>query len=243
MSPLEIDEARDLDQGWDENPMDRIKSSRPGPDRSVHIFVSLYLILIAFFMVLNAISNQETARAEAVMDSVNTTFKKIHLPKVNVVDLLAEQQLDAHSDAFYEEVEGLLAGLVDFPGRFPSPGGNEFRVEMPVSVLFDGRDVQVRAEQTLFMNALGDLLKREGLNEHREVRILIGAPAAIMDSEAPWQSLFVKRAANFAADLEDRGVSGQSISTGIVVTDNPTVRLVFSSRQGEVIERDRRGSD
>lgn len=225
------------------NPLDSLGASGAGRDRSVHIFVSLYLILIAFFMVLNAVSNQETARAAAVMDSVSSAFKKIHLPKVNVVDLLARSQLDSHSDVFYEEVEGLLAGLVDFPGRYPSPGGNILKVELPAAVLFEGTEVHVRADQTRFINELADLLKREAANEQREVEFLLGAPKAIMEQSADWQALFVRRAANIAMDLEDRGVDGQSVSTGIVGAETPFIRLTFSSRQDDVLGRDRRGGE
>ncbi|RMF12625.1 MAG: hypothetical protein D6763_00335, partial [Alphaproteobacteria bacterium] len=196
------------DESPERSPLDDLSESGDGANSTVQVFVSLYLILIAFFMVMNSISNQETVRAAAAMDSVHTAFRKIHLPKVDVIDLLARRQLDTHSREFYEEIEGVLAGLVDFPGKYPSPGGNIFRVEMPASTLFQGTSVHVRPDQTLFMNALADLLKREAPNEQREVEILFAAPRGLLDADAPWQSLFVRRAANIAAELEDRGVPG-----------------------------------
>lgn len=231
------------DNCLEDNPLESLKGEGAGQDRSVHIFVSLYLILIAFFMVLNAFSNQETAKAAAVMDSVNSAFKKIHLPKVSVVDLLARDQLDAHSDVFYEEVEGVLAGLVGFPGQYPSRGGNVLKVELPAAILFEGTELHIRADQTRFINELADLLKRQAIHEQREVEILFGAPDAIMGEAADWQALFVRRAANIAMDLEDRGVAGQSISTGIIAAPTPSVWLTFSSRQEKVLGRDRRGGE
>ncbi len=231
----------DFDELTPPSPLDDLPSGADGADRSVQIFVSLYLILIAFFMVMNSISNQETVRAAAAMDSVSTAFKKIHLPKVNVVDLLAKKQLDVHSDEFYQEVKGVLAGLIDFPGKYPSPGGNVMRVEMPAETLFKGTAAHVRADQTRFMNALADLLTREGTNERREIEILFTAPPGFMTGDAPWHSLFVRRAANIAADLEDRGVPGGQVSAGLVEGDRATIWLVFSSRRSDVLDRDQRG--
>lgn len=233
----------DLEEFKDHNPLDDLPDSGDGANSAVEIFVSLYLILIAFFMVMNSISNQETARAAAAMDSVTTAFKKIHLPKVNVIDLLAEHQLDAHSEDFYEEVEGVLAAIADFPGKYPSPGGNELRVEMPASTLFEGTAVHVRPERTRFLNALADLLKREAPNEQREVEILFAVPEGIMSTDAPWRSLFVRRAANIAVELEDRGVSGRSVSAGLVKGDVSKVWMVFASRRDDVLDHDRRGGE
>lgn len=214
------------------SPFDDVPEADAG-GTSVQLYVSLYLILIAFFMVLDSISNQETARAKAVLDSVNSTFQKVHLPKVGVIDLLARKPVDVHHRLFHEEVEGVLTGLIDFPGNFPGPGGNVLRVRLPVATLFDGDALHVRADQTLFLNALADLLKRGQGAQRREIEILITAPHEILSDPASWHDLFVRRAANIAAELEDRGVQGRAISTGLVVADKPSVILEFTSRRGD----------
>lgn len=215
-------------------------------DRTTHIFVSLFLILMAFFMVMNAISNQVTARAEAVLESVYTTFRKTHAPNSDEIDLLAAEKLDIHSQEFYEAVQGVLAGLVDFPGTFASQGGDVLEAELTPLVLFVRGRAEVRADQTLFMNALADFLKKQGANEEREVEIRFSANPQALQAAATERELVVRRAAVFARELEDRGVPARAIATGIVdqaTPDDGAARLwlTFRARRLDVLTQDRQG--
>ncbi|MEX1147282.1 MAG: hypothetical protein WEB93_02770 [Sphingomonadales bacterium] len=89
VSPIDGPDGPAVDEVGTMSPFDDIDltARNRGASDSVHIFVSLYLILIAFFMVLDSISHQEVIRAEAVMDSVSDSFRKVHLPRVGVIDL------------------------------------------------------------------------------------------------------------------------------------------------------------
>lgn len=49
-------------------------SRRPASSASVALFLSLSLLLLAFFIVLNALSTTEESRVRAVMDSLSRTF-------------------------------------------------------------------------------------------------------------------------------------------------------------------------
>jgi outer membrane protein OmpA-like peptidoglycan-associated protein len=215
-------------------------------DRTSQVFVSLFLILIAFFMVMNAVSNQVTARADAVMESVYTTFRKTHAPNSDEIDLLASAKLDIHSDEFYEAVQGLLAGLLDFPGTFASQGGDVLEAELLPSVLFARGQIHVRADQTLFLNSLADFLKKEDAGEERTVEIRFSASPQTLLTAAPEQELVVLRAAAFARELEDRGVPARSISAGLMdeaagQRKEGRIWLTFRSRRVDILNQDRQG--
>lgn len=229
-----------------DDPFADLKPDSGVTDRTTQIFVSLFLILLAFFMVMNAISNQVTARAEAVMESVYTTFRKTHAPNSDEIDLLAAEKLDIHSQEFYEAVQGVLAGLVDFPGTFASQGGDVLEAELTPAVLFASGRAEVRGAQTLFLNGLADFLKKQGVNEEREVEIRFSARAHVLESATPERELVVRRAATFARELEDRGVPPRTIATGIVdqkARDDKSARiwLTFRARRLDVLTHDRQG--
>lgn len=233
------------------DPLDGLMPANGVKDRTSQIFVSLYLLMIAFFMVMNAVSNQVTAKADAVMESVYTTFRKTHAPNSDEIDLLASAKLDIHSDEFYEAVQGLLAGLLDFPGTFASQGGDVLEAELVPSVLFPRGKVNVRPDQTLFLNSLADFLKKEDASEERTVEIRFSAPLQTLLSSAPEQELVVLRAAAFARELEDRGVPARSISAGLVDHSASDAKedgsggdrlwLTFQSRRVDLLKQDRRG--
>lgn len=234
--------ADDSGRAADSNPLDDLPDMSEGTTRIAQLYVSLFLILIAFFMVLNSVSNQQVAKAEAVMESVQSTFKKQFAPPVEVIDLLASKGVASHSDDYYRAVEGIFAAMIDFPGTFASPGGVLLQAELPASVLFPLGQVHVRADQTRFLNALADLLIASGPGERREVEIVMAAPASVLTDEKPWANSHVLRMAAFARDLEDRGVSSAAISAGVVIDDRDLVWLNFTTRRLDAASPDGAGS-
>lgn len=229
----------------DQTPFDALSAPSKGGDESVKLLVSLFLILITFFMVMNSISNQKIGKAGRAVESVNTAFKggdKPYLPTVDSIDLLAQKQRDTHHDLFYEQGTGVLQALIDFPGKFAASGGNVLQVELASSVLFGAGDVNLRADQTRFLNALADLLKKEVDGEERSVEIMIAVRRAAFREERPWENKAIARAAAFARELEDRGVRGRSITTGIIADKRDYVWLTFTTRRHDVMDRDRKGA-
>ena len=224
-----------------QNPLESLPESDGGADQTVQVFVSLYLILMAFFMVMNSISNQVTSKADAAVESVYTTFRKTYAPNTKEIDLLAKQKLELYSSEFYEQAKGVFADLVDFPGRYASQGGNVLEAELPTAVLFAKNDIHIRADQTRFFNQLADFLRRQNEGEERDIEIRLAVSPAVMDAERPEQELPVLRAAAFARELEDRGVAASSISTGVVSDSRGLVWLAFRARRADVLEHDRKG--
>src|SRR5690606_15194347 len=97
------------------------RGATAGGQSSLQLHISLFLILIAFFMVLNALSNQEVTRRGAVIESVQNAFRR-PLPRAEDLDLLAGRQLDAHMAEFHEALAGIFAAMTEFPGQFGWPG-------------------------------------------------------------------------------------------------------------------------
>ncbi len=208
---------------------DLIKSP-VGNANGADIFISLYLILLAFFVVMNSVSNQEQVRAQAVIASVNTAFKKTHLAKSDMIDLAARSQLDAPSDKFSSDVQGLLAGMIDFPGKYPSQGGNIIRVDVPPDTIFIRHQAKVRYDQSAFFDAMADLLVNSTDGEERMIEIIIGSGKNLPDDEKMWKNLYVRRAATFAKELQSRGVPSHLISTGVAAISSDRVWMSFLSR-------------
>ncbi len=200
-------------------------------DSSMGIFVSLYLLLLAFFVVLNSISNQEQSRAGAVMESVNSAFKKQFAPKANFIDLLTKPDAIAPNDEFVDDVRGFLASVLGLEGRFPTDGGNLLQVNLPVSAIFETGTAALRPDRDAFIAQLTDMVLREKPGEHREVEFIfeIGARSLSVTPQ-PEQTLAVRRASLLADSLILEGFPVAGLSTGIVPGAAETIRVVFRSR-------------
>ena len=197
-------------------------------DPSVGIFISLYLILVAFFMVLNSISNQETARAAAVMESVNSTFKKTFQPKADVIDLLATPDAIAPNDEYMDAVRGLLAGVLELEGRFPAPGGNTLTVDIPVTTLFAGGAARVRQDRLAFVEQLIELIQLAPSTERREVAFILGTGVVRSDArQERYRLLAMRRAGSLARSLRARGLADGALTVGLIERASNDVTVIF----------------
>jgi hypothetical protein len=198
---------------------------------TMDLFVSLFLILLCFFLVMDSISNQQLVKAHAAVKSVKTTFKDDLRKKPELMELVARGRLDAPSDQYFNQIHEMLAGMIDFPGQFPDREMNPIRVEVPPDVLFVHGKSRVRYDQARFFDDLATALKAAPPGEERSVEILIGSGPDLPGEAMTWRNLYVKRAANFAREMENRGVPNGLVSAGVLAADTDIVWLTFLTKR------------
>ena len=80
-----------------------------GNDRNVALFLSLYLLLLAFFIVLYSISQREEVRTEAAINSLTATFDADRLTSDEVPQFTSSSGHFDPLENFRREVRGLFA--------------------------------------------------------------------------------------------------------------------------------------
>lgn len=211
-------------------------------DNTIGLMVSLFLILVTFFIVLGSISGTSLGRATPVVESVNAAFKggnQSYRPGVDGVDILARDRIAPHRELFYRAGEETLQALMDFNGAYAADGGDVMQAELRTSVLFLGDDVSVRIDQTKFLNSLADMLKNENLGEERAVEIMFATPPQAFGKKPELAQLNMQRASALARELEARGVPGRSITAGFAPNKRDVLWLTFTSRSAQLMQRDR----
>ena len=106
---------------WSEPPAGRVPGDASGwavapvARGSVALFLALYLLLLAFFIMLTALSSLETKRAGAVMDSLGETFRQAPAAAAPTEAPMPMDVLDAErraAEAFLSVVRDLFEGTV-----------------------------------------------------------------------------------------------------------------------------------
>ncbi|MBL4838005.1 MAG: hypothetical protein JKY34_10550 [Kordiimonadaceae bacterium] len=201
-----------------------------GSDPTMGLFVALYLILLAFFILLNAVSNQAFQRAEAAIESVNASFNdvaKVRDPQINIdptVELHASNNpvLKKISQAFFVEME--------LQGRFSSAGGGTFEVEFPADVLFQRGSFRVKAGMTGFLDQLLAAVKKPLNGEKQQVAFMFGSGIKPVDRiMTRSQEIAVRRAGSLARYLISQGVEKGVFTTGFVAIPEGQMLAVFLS--------------
>ena len=183
------------------------------------IFVSIYLLLLGFFVVMNSISNQELTRSDAVMESVHATFRNRFSPEAMTPQDQKNPEFVAPSDRFVGELEGVLESVLGLSNLSPALGGRLIEVEIPADALFIPGDVGLRTDREELFRQLAILIDKAPRGERRSVEMVVSMPKAAFgdafrDADS-WQSLVLRRAGALARALVAQGISPASLSVGV----------------------------
>jgi len=200
-------------------------------DDTTGIFVSLYLIVLAFFVVLNSISNQEQNKVNAATESVTRAFKNPFEPEADFVDVAANEKAPTPNDEFYDQIQGIFASLVGFDGKFPTGGGSIVKVNFRASDLFELESSAFRDRQQAFLQQLTNFLAAGRVSDKREIDFLISTGKALPAGPRYWEDLNILRAGAFVAKLKELGVAENQLSVGVVPGQEDLITLTFRSRE------------
>ncbi len=179
----------------------------------VQAFLSLYLVLLAFFIVLASVSQPEAGRAVKAIASVRASFPSdlpLGSPTGEATNLFVEAER-ALPDRVGRLVEADLP--IQPPRRDPSTG--EIATEAPVETLFEGAAVS-RAGQA-FLRRVATFLAAPP----EETRLVV--TALVPDGD----TLSAERAARVARTLIDQGAPADVVTVGIERNPAKAARFFF----------------
>ncbi|WP_242520079.1 hypothetical protein [Rhodospirillum rubrum] len=190
------------------------------------LFLSLYLLLLAFFIALVSVSIPEQPRAQAVVDSLTKTFSRFALARTD--GMISERDAQAAAAGRFVAEAGALF-QADLPGAQASrlAGGEVLDVILRADLLFKPNEAALIAGRSAFLDRLGATLLSAPAGTYRHLEIALSTGGA---SDAPLpgaESLEQRRAATLAGALRARGVRPTGLAVGLVPGPLGLVTLTF----------------
>ncbi len=221
--------------------MDRIQAnfgggnSRPESDagRTITLFLSLYLLVLAFFILLVSISKTEDVKSKALMDSLSSTFSSVLPPRMDLTAFNATTGQFLAADEFQRQVTGLFSTVIGVVKVEAIQPGRLMRVELDGDGLFELDQDVVREGQYGFMDRLVAALSANPPGLRFELEFVVPAPWSEDLTLPEDQSLPVRRAGTFARDMLARGAPPGSVSIGLKGSDEKTIEIWFHIRAKE----------
>ncbi len=200
-------------------------------DPNIVALLSLQLLLLAFFILLNALSKFEDEKTRRVLESVNDTFNG---------QVQAVRNASSYSGAIgsLDDGQSLVAELKRlFTTTLPatrveqSSNANLFRLVLPATEFFEADSAELRSGRLGLLNRISVLLKkRQALGQGFRLRWLHGVETT-RDRRlaAPAPSLLEIRRVGYVVDeLLARGVEPARLAIGVEPTG--AGRLVLEIR-------------
>lgn len=198
------------------------------------LLLSLNLILLSFFILLNSMADFETDRARAVIASVKQAFNG----KAEAAGQLPafDSSLGAlpEVEAKMREVGSLFEAMAPSAQAKRIRRADLVRVDVPASALFRPGSLRLRQGREVLLERLAESLRQGPVGAPRYLlEILVGTDpqtAVDIDATAASASLELRRAAVLAARLSAGGEPLDGLSTGLRPAAAGSLRFVVRLR-------------
>ncbi len=202
------------------------------------LFVALYLILLAFFIMLNAVSEQTTAQ-DTDVSSDNSTYTEAS----NQENL--EQYIDDEVDVSEAENDPLLIDLsrsfgaeFNIKGKFSLNDGHVYEAELSANEFFEKGSFNVRADMKPFLKQIAELVMTRNLNENRRVAFMFGTGNGLVSRKMTRsQEIAVRRAGAIARFFKEEGVPDGMFHTGFIPIQENSILAAFRNTPPIVINK------
>ena len=202
--------------------------------------LSLFIMLLAFFIVLNAISSFEEKKMSSVMDSVEQAFSKDVQRQDKKTSVTPDPVSSINEGETVERLDALFQAQISSFNAKKNVHSGTMYVTLPLDV-FSKRIMAIGQEdvtktrsistgKNFFLPTLVSILKsdRQGLPYRMDVVLHTKENPAKLQNQKPKSLLkTMKREGSFARQLEKTGLSQQLMSMGIRQGDPDVVELVF----------------
>ncbi len=194
----------------------RQSGSAESGGQTTALFLALYLLVLAFFIVLVTISSLEDVKSKAVMDSLTSTFSSL-LPPTTDLTLFASREGDILAgEAFQEEVSDLFATSIQVAKVEIVQPGRLMRVSLPADSLFMENSTEIREAQIPLLDRVVASLSGASPGLRNDLEFLVGSDTGKDGSLPAGKSLEMERAGAFARAMLSRGVAPRNVSVGLL---------------------------
>ena len=188
-------------------------------DPNIVALLSLKLLLLAFFILLNALSKFEDEKTRRVLESVNDAFNGQIRAVRNVSSYSGAIGSLQDSRTLVVELLRLFRASIPAADVTKAERGERFLIEFPADALFRQRRVELRTDSQGVLKRLADTLRqRQEIGLDFAVTIFNGV-ASTRDrrlSSGGTRLLEIRRGNRLIEELQARGIEAGRLSMGLL---------------------------
>lgn len=202
--------------------------------------LSLFVVLLSFFIVLNSISHVEERKSQIVSSSVAQAFT-LRTATVDVSDpdmsIKAKKALSAGTTL--DKIESLftenIAGIETAQNRLGTIMQMKMGVKKFEKLLADSSAPQINgfSSPSLFLQTLVTIMDTQDQIPYRMDIILktSGNPAKSYNENASNIAASLRRVSNYAEQIEEFGLPSKLVTAGVMGANEESIQLIFRRYQ------------
>lgn len=204
--------------------------------------LSLFIMLLSFFIILNALSDFEDTKADPIMSSLNMAFSAGAIDKdAPAPSIQSSEETSMNEGTTLDKIEGLFGAQVKNFRVTKNRLGTEMYIRLPraefeAALGNQGQDLFLEEEgsnpmmEAPFLEMLVDLINsaRTTVPYRMDIVLNLGANPAVMRNESPETlDTAMRTVSGYSELLEREGVPIRFISAGLGADEADIVELMF----------------
>ncbi len=187
----------------------------PPANGAVALFLALYLLLLAFFILLNTISTFEEVKTREVQESLSSAFAAILPPTTSLQTVTSIEGPVVAAEDTQEKLGQLFDTAIKVVRVEVIQPGKLMEIIMHVDQLFDPNSILIRERQANFMEQLAEVLADEEGYASYDMEMVMGSQLGSKGTIEIDNNLQIARAGSFARELIDVGAPQDHLYVGI----------------------------
>ena len=193
----------------------------------VPVFLGLFLLVLAFFIMLVSISTFEEVKSSRVMDSLTSTFTTVLPPTSDPVDFNAKDGDILAGEAFQEQITSIFSTAIQVENIEVVQPGRLMRLQMRVNVLYLDGQTAVREDQYPLLDRIVAVLSNRPPGLRQDMEVIIGSRVTEGVSLPVGQTLEMSRVGALARLMVSRGAPPDAVSVGLKPGDPNEISIWF----------------
>lgn len=191
--------------------------------------LSLFVMLLAFFIVLNSISDYQDSAADGIISNLGQTFgSRVHVDGDENPSLSRSEQMQSGEGSTVEKIEALFKAQVRGLKVAKGTYSGVMMISIPRTE-FERMVKDMESEQN-FTQTLASLVRSEGRGSPYQMEILYGLqdnPGRIHNQDPAGMDETIQSISLMASVIERAGLPSRFISAGLQKGDPEMVDLIF----------------
>lgn len=207
---------------------DSIESVKPAGS---YLVISLFILLLAFFIILNVISTRTEVKSRAVMDSLHSTFRTVENSTHSAQIFLSNLGATPEPEQLVDEMRRLWVAAVPIAEVEVLTDGRTMQLRLPANMIFPGGKALLRKDRRRLLGNVASVLAAVAPGYSNELELLIGTnwrAGEKLDFDV--NNLEISRAVEFAKELIASGAPRDTVSIGIREGDGRELEFRFFVR-------------
>lgn len=194
------------------------------------LFLALFLLVLAFFILLVTISTLEEVKSRSVMDSLTSTFTSIVPPTTDPTKFHSREGEVLNGRQFQDEIRDLFASGLPLSRTEIVHPGRLMRVLVKADRLFLRGQTEIHESQQPFLDRLVAVLSVRPPGLRYDMEFVVGTQLDDAGALPTDQTLEIARAGAFARAMSARGLPPDSLAVGLTDAEPGEISIWFYVR-------------